>query len=161
MLPKTPSPQTTVAILLGASEWPFYPEFQQSQAFVDSANRLKTYLLDPQTFGLSSENLLDLFDADQSADDIDSAIGDFLDQRIAMMKTNGNPVRDLLVYYVGHGGFAGSESEYFLAIRRTRSANPRVSSIGVTSLAYTLKEKARRLRRIVILDCCFASSAFK
>jgi tetratricopeptide (TPR) repeat protein len=160
---KSPSPQATVAILLGASEWPNYPDFEQSPAFANSANRLKTYLLNPQQFGLPSENLLDLFDADQGVDDIDRAIGDWLNQRIANMEARGNPVRDLLVYYVGHGGFSGFgglESQFFLAIRRTRSSNPQVSGIGIASLSYTLKQKARRIRRLIILDCCFAATAF-
>ena len=156
----SPSPQTTLAILLGASQWPHCLEFQHSHAFSNSAQRLKTYLLDPRQFGVSPINILDLFDVNQSADDIDRSIGDFLDRRLVEMRASGSAARDLLVYYVGHGGFVGSQAEYFLAIRRTRSDNLRASSIGIASLADTLKEKARRLRRIVILDCCFAAAAF-
>jgi len=158
---KEPSPQTTLVVLLGASEWPRFPEFQSSKAFANSASQLKAYLLSPHQFGLPAENLLDLFDADQSADDIDSAICDFLDQCTTRMKASGNAARDLLVYYVGHGGFVGPQADYYLAICRTRSDNPRASSIGIASLADTLKEKARRLRRILILDCCFAAAAFQ
>ncbi|GCE21302.1 hypothetical protein [Dictyobacter kobayashii] len=99
----SPSPQTTLVILLGASQWPRFPELQSSKAFTNSASQLKKYLLNPRQFGLSAENLLDLFDVDQSADDIDSAIGDFLDQRIKALKSSGSAARDLLVYYVGHG----------------------------------------------------------
>jgi len=161
MLQETPSsPYTTLAILLGASEWPYYPEFQGSLAFANSANRLKTYLLNAQKFGLPSKNLLDLFNKDLSADDIDRAMSNFLHKRISTMNANGNPAKDLLVYYVGHGGFIGPESEYFLAIRRTREENPRSSSIAIMSLAHTLKEKARWMRRLVILDSCFSAIAF-
>src|SRR6266566_7355960 len=158
---KNPSSQTTLVVLLGASEWPRFPEFQSSKAFANSASRLKDYLLNPQLLGLSAENLLNLFDVDLSADDIDSRICDFLDQRIAEMKISGNAARDLLVYYVGHGGFFGPQAGYYLAIRRTRSNNPRASSIEIAALADTLKEKARRLRRLLILDCCFAAAAFQ
>lgn len=87
---KDPSPQTTLVVLLGASQWPLFPEFPSSKAFANSASHLKTYLLNPRQFGLSAENVLDLFDADQSADDIDSAICDFLDQRTTKMKASGN-----------------------------------------------------------------------
>ncbi len=160
MVPKEPSPQTTLVVLLGASEWPRFPEFQSSKAFANSASRLNTYLLNLDGFGLPAENLLNLFDANQSADDIDNMVGNFLDQRIAQMKASENAARDLLVYFVGHGGFVGPEADYFLAIRHTRESNPRVSSIGIASLADTLKEKARRLRRLLILDCCFAAAAF-
>src|SRR5260221_343842 len=158
---RIPSPETTLVVLLGASEWTHSSEFQSSEAFVNSAKEYKKYLLDSRGFRLPTSNLLDLFDEDQSADDLDGAIGGFLDERISSLKTSGQAARDLIVYYVGHGGFAGDESEYYLAIRRTRSSNPGASSIGVASLAVTLKEKARYLRRIVILDCCFSAAAFK
>jgi Caspase domain len=161
MCQKDPSPQTTLVILLGASQWPEFSEFTSSNAFANSANQLKAYLLNSYQFNLPSENLLDLFDVDKSADDIDRTMCNFLDQRITKMKISGNSARDLLVYYVGHGGFVGPQFDYYLAIRRTRSNNPRASSIGIASLADTLKENARHLRRFVILDCCFAAAAFR
>src|SRR2546426_12464604 len=100
---KVPSPQTTLVILLGASAWPFSPEFQSSEAFANAARRLKAYFLNPRPFGLPAENLLDLFDADQSADELDVAIGQFLQQRLATMKTTSNAARDVLLYFIGHG----------------------------------------------------------
>ncbi len=156
-----PSPQTTLLVLLGASEWPYSPEFPQSHAFTNAARRLEDYFVDQQTFGLPRENLLDLFDSDHSADDIDQEIEQFLEQRLSRMKEVGFAARDLVVYFVGHGGFAGGDAEYYLAIRRTRAANPTASGIRIVSLAHTLKEQARYLRRIVILDCCFAGAAFR
>lgn len=109
---RAPSPQTTLVVLLGASAWPDFPEFQGSKAFANSASQLKAYLLNPHQFGLSAENVLDLFDVDRSADDIDRSICEFLDQRSTEMKISGNTPRDLLVYYVGHGGFVGREADY-------------------------------------------------
>ncbi|GHO54472.1 hypothetical protein [Ktedonobacter robiniae] len=156
-----PSPQTTLLILLGASAWPFYPEFQSSEAFANAARRLKAYFLNPRLFGLPAENLLDLFDSDKSADELDTAIGQFLEQRLTIMKAAGNAGRDLLLYFIGHGGFVGRDSDFFLAIRRTRTENPRASSMQVLSLADTLAERARHLRRMIILDCCFAAAAFR
>jgi len=155
-----PSPQTTLLILLGASEWPFSPEFQSSGAFANAARRVKAYFLNLRPFGLPAENLLDLFDADQSADELDVAIGQFLQQRMAVMKAMGNPARDLLLYFIGHGGFVGRDADFYLAIRRTRMESPRASGIDMMSLADTLTERARHLRRIIILDCCFAAAAF-
>src|SRR6266568_3806981 len=114
MIRKEPSSQTTLVVQLGASEWPRFPELPSSNAFTNSARQLKAYLLNPRQFGIPTENLLDLFDADESADDMDSKVCDFLDQRIAEMKASGNAARDLLVYYVGHGGFVGPEADYFL-----------------------------------------------
>jgi len=157
---QAPSPQTTLLILLGASAWPFMPEFQRSEAFANAARRLKAYFLNSQTFGLPAENLLDLFDVDKSADELDMEIGQFLERRLAAMKAAGNAARDLLLYFIGHGGFVGRDSDFYLAIRRTRMDSPRASGMQMMSLADTLTERARHLRRIIILDCCFAAAAF-
>ncbi len=155
-----PSPQTTLVILLGASEWPDYPLFQASGAFTNAAQRFKDYLLAPQQFALPPENLLDLFDSTKSADETDQAIGTFLEQRTGALKAMDTPARDVLLYFVGHGGFIGSNQDYFLAARRTRVDNPRVSGIQIVALADTIKKKARHLRHFIILDCCYAAAAF-
>jgi DNA-binding NarL/FixJ family response regulator len=155
-----PSAQTTLLILLGASAWPLFPEFERSEAFANAMRGLKDYFLNPQQFGLPTENLLDLFDLTYSPDKLDIEIGQFLERRIAAMKTMGKAARDVVFYFVGHGYFIGRDSDFFLAIRRTRRDNPRVSGLQMLSLADTLTEKARHLRWIIILDCCFAAAAF-
>jgi len=155
-----PSPQTTLLILLGASAWPLFPEFQSSEAFANAARGLKAYFLDPKRFGLSPENVLDVFNSNHSPDELDVEIGQFLERRLTALKGTGHAARDLLVYFVGHVGFIGRDSDFYLAIRRTRTENPRASGIPVLSLADTITEKARYLRRIIILDCCFAAAAF-
>ncbi len=157
---KDPSPQTTLVVLLGASEWPLLPGFQRSEAFANAAKELSAYFLEPRQFGLPPENLLDRFNADKSADDLDAEIGQFLEQRIEAMKATDYTAKDVLLYYVGHGGFVGYNSDFYLAIRRTRMNNPLSSGLQMKSLAHTLTESARYLRRIIILDCCFAAAAF-
>jgi len=61
---------------------------------------------------------------------------------------------------VGHGGFVGRNADYYLAVRCTSTENPRISGLPMESLASTLTDKARYLRRIIILDCCYAAAAF-
>src|SRR5438270_8998628 len=100
---QAPSPQTTLLIVLGASAWPFSPEFQSSQAFANAARRLKAYFLNPRPFGLPTENVLDLFDSDQSVDELDVEIAQFLQRRLTALRATDNPARDLLLYFVGHG----------------------------------------------------------
>jgi Protein kinase domain/Caspase domain len=155
----SPSPQTTLIVMLGAYEWPRSPDFQTSKAFKNSASAISDYFLDPSAFGLPRKNLLDLFNSDLSPDAIDTTMSQFLDERISEMRKSGNIARDLIVYFIGHGGFTRGDLDYYLAIRRTRADNPITSSILIGSLAYTIKEKARYLRRFIILDCCFAASA--
>ena len=160
MTGQDPTPQTTLVILLGASEWPDSPDFPGSPAFANVARDFREYLLNPQQFGLPEENILDLFDTEHGPEKIDQAIRQFLDERIVVMQQAGMPPRDLLFYFAGHGGFWGKRSEYYLAVRRTSSDRPYVSGIRVESLATTLTDRARYLRRLIILDCCYAAAAF-
>lgn len=74
-----PSSQTTLLLLLGASAWPFSPEFQSSEAFANAAQRIKAYFLHPGPFRLPEENLLDLFDSNDSPDELDVEMRQFLD----------------------------------------------------------------------------------
>ena len=154
-----PSSHTTLIVLLGASEWPYSPDFEASETFLNSANDLVEYFLNPDLFNLPRENLLNLFNSNQSPDDIDIEIGQFLDKRILELTETGLEARDLIIYFTGHGGFADRGSSYYLAIRRTRRVNRIASSIPIVSLAHTIREKARYLRHIMILDCCFAAAA--
>jgi hypothetical protein len=157
---QTPSPQTTLAILLGASEWPESPDFPGSKAFANAISSFRSYLFDPRRFGLPKENVLDLFDVDDSPHTIDRKIRQFLEHRTSEMKLAGNVAKDLLLYFVGHGGFVGRNSDYYLAVRCTSTEDARLSGIPMESLASTLTDKARYLRRIIILDCCYAAAAF-
>lgn len=159
MKAEAPSPQTTLVIMLGASEWPYAPDFHGTEAFANSASDFRKYFLNPRAFNLPIKNLLDLFNSNLSSDDIDREIGQFLAKRLSEMKESNSDARDVIIYFVGHGGFAGSDLDYYLAIRRTRMENPIASSLRIVTLAHTLKENARYLRRIIILDCCFAASA--
>src|SRR6266702_756305 len=93
-----PSPQTTLLILLGASTWPYMPDFRGSEAFARAAQRLRAYFLRPSSFGLPPENLLDLFDTEQSPDELDLAIERFLRERQAALTNAGRPARDILLY---------------------------------------------------------------
>lgn len=154
-----PSPTTTLVILIGASEWPQAEVFRKSEAFAHAAQLMREYFL--VKFGLPVGNLLDLFDTNKSYDELDEEISNFLLTRNEELKAAGTPVRDVIIYYVGHGGFADRSYDYYLAIRRTRKTNPLASSISIKSLALNLKENARFIRRIIILDCCFSAAAFK
>jgi Caspase domain. len=157
-----PSPQTTLVILLGASKWPL-SSLRNSPAYARSANRVKDYFCNQTRYGLPPDNWLDLFDQRQrSPNEVDKVISNFLQRRILNMEQAGTPIRDLLFYYIGHGVFAsGREQAYHLALRSTRDDNIGISSLPLASLAETLKGKAKDVRRIVILDCCFAAESFR
>jgi hypothetical protein len=154
------TPETTLVIILGASDFPRAPQFTPARAFLNSAIQVKSYFLDREGFNLPPENLLDLFDAPDPQPDLNEKIAKFFDSRLNEMKDQNPPARDVVVYYVGHGGFSSGENEYFLAIRDTRESSPFFSSYPVKVLAHTLREHAAFLRRYLILDSCFAASAY-
>src|SRR5262249_53105113 len=111
------SPQTTLAIIIGASEFPKC-RLEPKRAFANSARDLKKYLLDEEGFGLPNDNLIDHFDDPGSPAEILDQLANFLIRRQREMKETG-AARDLLLFYTGHGGFT-SDREYFLAGKFTR-----------------------------------------
>ena len=138
------SPRTTLAIILGASEWPSSPDLAASEAFARSARGVRDYLLDENGFGLPEANLLNLFDKDSAPSRIDEEISTFLETRDNDLKQVGSAPTDVVVYYVGHGGFTGKGHDYFLAIRATRRGSEGISSIRIRDLAATLENRSPR-----------------
>jgi hypothetical protein len=156
-----PSPQTTLLILLGASSWP-RSELGGSTAFENAVRDLQAYFLsDPYGFHLPRSHALDLFNSDDSGPDILDRISNFLKDRIALNKESGADIRDILVYFVGHGGITKDSSIFYLAIRHTEKDYEKATSIAIDDLAERLKKDARFQRRILVLDCCFAAAAVR
>ena len=161
MLQILPESKATLVIILGASVFPKSSNrLSASAAFLNSANGLKEYFLSSEGFALPEKNLLYLFDSPSPSSQIDEQVRDFLVERMAQPSIDEKIIRDVLVYYVGHGGFSGGSSEYFLAIRDTRVDNDLSTSYAARSLARTLKEYARNIRRYLILDSCFSAAAY-
>jgi hypothetical protein len=149
--------RTTLAIILGAAEFPHAPVLSGGPAYANSASGFREYL--SAQFRLSDPNVLYLFDDARSPSDMDDAISRFLRARVETLSTAGTPARDLIFYYVGHGGFVSQD--YYLAIRATREGSEGVSGLRMSDLARTIIREARTLRRYLILDCCFAAAAYE
>ena len=148
-------PESTVAIIVGASTFPYCPSLAESKSFENSAADFREYLLQHiGGFGLSKANVLDLFNTHRSPTEIDRDISDFLKRR-------KETIRDVLFYYVGHGGFTGFNNDYYLALWSTNDSNPGISSLRVVDLARRLNADARHVRRFIILDSCFSAAAYR
>ena len=156
-----PTAPTTLVILLGASAWPNSPGFQASRAFEYAANGFRDYVLDPHGLGLPAANLFDRFDTQAGASDQLEVLDSFLEQRARVLKAANYPVRDVLVYFVGHGGFAGPSADFYLMPRRANASSLKASGMAIDALAEVLRERARQTRRYLLLDCCFAAAAFR
>ena len=147
------SPETTLLVILGASEWPD-ADLEGSSAFADSAHDLMEFFLDSKGFGLPARNLLNLFDQLQAPSELLVQVGDFLEERLSQ----GN-YWDLVLYYVGHGFFTGNNDDFYLALKGTKAKYKNDTSLRVRNLANRINENGRHLRRYVLFDCCFAAAA--
>jgi len=142
----------TLAIILGASEWPRYPALETTPAFLNSAEFFSTYLSSEDGLGLNRENILWLFDdKEQPAQVIDKTV-EFLKKR-----ANNESVTDIVVYYVGHGAYV--ENNYVFALQCTNPNNRALTTLPIKVLAKTLFEETPNKRHLVIIDACYASGA--
>jgi trehalose synthase len=149
-------PEQFLAIILGASEWPKSPSLPGSQNFKNSADQLKQYLLDPNGLGLTQATLLDLFDDSRSVGDIDDGIEAFLLGAPIRIRDD---VKNVLIYYTGHGAFVEGEHRYCLTLRSSRLGALGTSGYRAASLARTLNRTVPRARKFLILDSCYAAAA--
>lgn len=102
------------AIILGAHEWPQYEGFKSSNSFLNSARDFTKYLVEGGGLDISEDNILDLFDSPDGVDVINRKV------RVFLEKTSKSPtVKNLIVYYTGHGAFVGPK-EYCLALRSSQ-----------------------------------------
>ena len=147
-------PESTLAILLGASSFPS-SSLESSESFLNSATAFFNFLIArTQGFGLPESNILNLFNSEVPPTEIGAQISNFLNTRARI-------ANDVIVYYVGHGGFTGINNDYYLALHSTTDDNRGISSLRMADLARSLVEGARHSRRYIILDSCFAASAYK
>jgi formylglycine-generating enzyme required for sulfatase activity len=144
-----PAAETTIAVLLGASEYPQKPAWS-NPVLGTSARAFRDYLLSPTGFALMPHQVLDLFEAAAGPADQLFQIKEFL-------RTAGARARDLIVYYVGHGGF--DNDDYYLGIRNTQRDHEFITTIESRKLARIIRDGFGRKRVYVILDSCFAASA--
>ncbi|MGH6925132.1 MAG: hypothetical protein ACRED5_15470, partial [Propylenella sp.] len=155
-----PEPETTAAIILGSSSWPDAPKFEAAPQFAESVEAFRSYLRSASGFGMPYANVLNLFDSDDDPSTLVTKIAKFLGARREELRTNGSDLEDILLYYVGHGGFdRGPQSTYFLAIKKTNPIDEVGSSLTFQSIRRALSDKTKDARHYLILDCCFAAAA--
>jgi hypothetical protein len=104
-----PAPESTLAVVLGASEYPRNPAWT-NPVLGASARAVCDYLRSPTGLAMRPAQLLDLFDAAGGPPEQ-------LLQIAAFLTTAGAGARDLILYYVGHGCF--DHDDYCLGIRAT------------------------------------------
>lgn len=141
----------SVAIILGASSWPGYPQFEKHPAFSNSATDFRDYLL---RNGLPQKNLLWLFDKPFDPSKLIIKIGAFLRKPAP---ADAAPVRNVVFYYVGHGAYI--EGSYVVAPRGARHETLRLTTLHIRDIASALAQNAPEKRHVVIIDACYAAGA--
>ena len=150
-----PQPHRTLVVMLGGSEYPLNPEFDNPR-FKKSADDLRAYFLDPDRFGLPKANLLDLFDSRDAINLLNDKIEAFL------KKAGGRPddakPRDVIVSFIGHGFHDKQQKRYYLATPSYKPGTPEYS-LPFFMLQRTVKEEMRFARKYYLLDACYSASA--
>ncbi len=154
-----PSPETTLAILLGAENSPKWPALDSSPAFEHSARKYEEYLKDAQGLNLPEQNVKNLFNKEGAPGDLTRVIREFLRERQETLGRAGRAATDLLLYHVGHGDFVGEKQAYHLVLRDSDEDDRETTTLAITALASILRDNARSLRKYLILDACFAAAA--
>jgi hypothetical protein len=150
----------TAVVFLGASRFTHIPSFS-NPSFKSSKSDLEDYLRRPSPLGLgvSSAAILDLFDLPLAPGQQLRKVGDFLDE---LKQAYPDAVRNLIIYYVGHGYQAGAGGrDYFLALTETDRNVFDTTGLRFTSLSDALKQRSKSFRFFYILDCCFAGEALR
>jgi hypothetical protein len=110
---------------------------------------VRGYVTSSDGFGLAAAQVLDLFDS--ALDQVRQLLA--IEQFLAA----AGHARDLILYYIGHGGF--ENRDYYLGIRGTQDRREDITAIESRKLAKIVREGFRRRRVYVIMDACFAASA--
>lgn len=152
--------ETTLISSLGACYWEEAPNWQKqlniSDALGNSERRIKGYFEDSDSFNMSEDNPLWLFNSYKNSIQQLDVIRNTLSLQTA-------DIINLFIYCAGHG-LRKENNSFHLAIRGTRPSNAFNNSISFKDLAIELKEAARNRKTIriyLILDCCFSEIAFK
>ncbi|MFM0451676.1 caspase family protein [Paraburkholderia nemoris] len=151
--------ETTVAVILGASDWS-KAGLGKAKSFLRSAAYFNIYLTRsfPEGLGLNPEFLLNLFDDVAPSSAQLARIRDFIKDIVLDRRDTEKPIVDVLIYYVGHGASDDGDTLHLL-VRDSGHGIEAQSSISTRDLAKVLKVAAPQQRRLCIFDCCFSEGA--
>ncbi len=105
MTTDAPNPESTLAKIMGAQEWPEYPGWWLPQ-YLPPPPAIRELPLRTDRVGTSRENVRNFFDDPRSPAVILKDVKKFLVSPSGESGSTGPISSDLLFYFVGHGSFA-------------------------------------------------------
>jgi uncharacterized caspase-like protein len=140
-----PDPTRSRAVLIGSSR---YLHLDDLPAVANNLTVFHDLLTDPDVGGFADTSCSTLLDAEDAF-----SVFDILQHAAREAEDT------LLVYFAGHG-LTGTNNELYLAMRNTRPHVPAITALPYEQLREAVLE-TRALKRVVILDCCFAGLAIQ
>lgn len=144
-------------VLIGSTKFERHPAFSSPAFGASTRAMLNWFTGEASGYMVKRDDVLSLFGSKSSWVEQEVQLTDWLTKQQATVPAPS----DLIVYYVGHGGFHEGTKNYYLAIRASRADNPYFTSLMMESFWLTLRNAARRIRRHVIIDSCFAAAAVR
>lgn len=140
------NPESSAVVLIGTAEYD-HADVNNVPSIRANLDDLREVLTDPNVWGVPPHNVTLLRDMGSPAD-VSRAM------RAAAERTREDGM--FLVYFCGHG--FPHETELVLGLRDVDPAYPDDNGLRYAQVHRAVR-RARTLRRIVILDCCFAGRA--
>jgi uncharacterized RDD family membrane protein YckC len=137
-------------VILGASEFPYMNDASLNNPALARSAQLAETLFSPPNTAFARTAILNLFDSDKSPVEVLDAIERHIDAHSDM--------RDLLIYYCGHGSFH-EDNTYFLLLRTTRKDFAMTTGFAPRALCKDLLEKRHGNKRVYfVVDACFSGA---
>jgi hypothetical protein len=118
------------------------------------------YFHDAAGLGLEPRLVLNLFDSEVAASRQMVQVFDQVSNWLGEIPARKSPVTDLIIYYIGHG-ILDESNHLVMLVKSSRSPLESDTGIRAAALARMLNRVAGKLRRVVILDCCFSEAALR
>jgi hypothetical protein len=137
-------------VILGASTFPYMNDATLNNTALARSAQLAKSLFSPPNTAFNGSAVLDLFDSEKQPVEVLDAIERHIDAHSDM--------RDLLIYYCGHGSFHRDDT-YFLLLRTTRADRAMATGFTPRMLCDDLLDKRLLNKRIYfVVDACFSGA---
>lgn len=150
----------TCLVVLGSSEYPNYTYLSNPQ-FKRSADAVRGYFAAEDGFGLTPENVLDLFDHhDNWVAQINEAT-QFVKGFSTRLASEDSPL-NVLIYCIGHGYIPESKNAFYLCLRDCADRDGVNGLMDVARLNAEISNalpRHRICRLIYFIDACFSGQA--